>query len=45
VLSADEVHGDMLIFAHHLLRCREGVAQLNRKSSGTDHRVICIADQ
>jgi hypothetical protein len=34
----------MLVFAHYLLRCREGAAQLNRKSSGTGHRVICAAD-
>ena len=35
---------DTLILDHHLLRCREGLAWLDRLSSETGHRVICAAD-
>ena len=35
---------DTLILDHHLLRCEEGLAWLDRLSSETGHRVICAAD-
>jgi predicted metallo-beta-lactamase superfamily hydrolase len=35
---------DTLILDHHLLRCREGLAWLDRLSSESDHEVICAAD-
>ncbi len=37
-------HVDTLILDHHLLRCQEGLAWLDRLSSETGHRVICAAD-
>ena len=35
---------DTLLLDHHLLRCEEGLAWLDRLSSETGHRVICAAD-
>jgi hypothetical protein len=37
-------HVDTLIRDHHLLRCEEGLAWVNRLSSETGHWVICAAD-
>jgi predicted metallo-beta-lactamase superfamily hydrolase len=37
-------HVDTLILDHHLMRCEEGLAWLDRLSSQTDHQVICAAD-
>jgi predicted metallo-beta-lactamase superfamily hydrolase len=38
-------HGvDTLILDHHLLRCEEGLAWLDRLSSEVNRRVICAAD-
>jgi predicted metallo-beta-lactamase superfamily hydrolase len=37
-------HVDTLILDHHLLRCEEGLAWLDRLSSETGHEVICAAD-
>lgn len=33
-----------LILDHHLLRCEEGLAWLDRLAAATGHRVICAAD-
>ena len=35
---------ETLILDHHLLRCEEGLAWLERLSAETGHRVICAAD-
>ena len=37
-------HVDTLLLDHHLLRCEEGLAWLDRLLSETGHRVICAAD-
>ena len=37
-------HVDTLLLDHHLLRCEEGLAWLDRLSSETEHWVICATD-
>jgi hypothetical protein len=37
-------HVQTLILDHHLLRCKEGLAWLDRLSCESGHRVICAAD-